>query len=122
MKRFDDVIATRVEDGKETNLTKAIPPQVYTSVADWKPIPPDKFIALLHAYQTQDQNLDRFGHCLMHQQAHHLGPRCNGVIHYTVKEQDSPVSSPVLMTITYEDTKKVICFAHLHYGMEAEVG
>lgn len=116
MKKFDDVIATDVASGKETNLSKAIPPQVYTSVADWKPIQSDKFVAKLHQFQTLDRNLSRHGNGLMSIKAHHLGPRCTGIIHYSVKTDGSPVSQPVLMSLTYEDIGKVICFEHLKYG------
>ena len=121
MKTFSRNIATNLDTGKQTDLDAAIPPQVYTSVADWKPIAPEKFVALLHAYMTQDQNLDQWGHGQMSTKALHLGPRCNAVIHSSVKDgTGGGVFSPVLMTITYEDSKRVICFAHLTYGLEAE--
>lgn len=120
MKTFARNIARNLETGKEIDLDRAIPPQVYTSVSDWKPIAPEKFVALLHAYKTQDQNLDEWGNGQMSTKALHLGPRCNAVVHYSVKEEGSGVSSPVLMTITYEDSKRVICFAHLTYGLEKE--
>ena len=118
MKAFTIPTAKNLDTGEVREIR--VDPHVYTSVADWKPIAPEKFVGLLHTYKTQDHNLDEFGHGLMHAKAFHLGGRCTAVIHYSVKEQDSPVSSPVLMTITYEDSKKVICFAALHYGLEAE--
>lgn len=118
MKNPKPFTATDVKTG--VTRTIDIPPQVYTSVHDWKPIVPERFVALLHTYQTQDRNLDNFNHGLMHQTGYRLDRSTNAVIHYTVKEIDSSVSSPVLMTVTYETTGKVICFASLTYGLEAD--
>lgn len=97
-----------------------VDPHLYTSVSDWKPVTPERFVALLHEYHTQDRSIDDYGHGVMSTTSYHLDSVTTAVIHYVPKEQGSPVSSPVLMTVTYAHTGKVVCFASLRYGSEAE--
>jgi hypothetical protein len=117
MKAFEIPTVTD-QDGKTRNIE--IDPHVYTSVSDWKPIAAERFVELLHRYTTMDKNLDRFGHGLMSQTAFHLSKGVNAVIHYSVKTDGSPVSQPVLMTMNYEDSKRLVHFASIFNGIEAE--
>lgn len=118
MKRPLPNIARNVETGKETNLDELIPPQVYTSVADWKPVTPEQFVHLLHGYSTEDKSLDDFNHGLMTATSLILDPTTNCTIWYVPKEVDSPVSSPVLMTMNTVGSNKVVCFASTKYGSQ----
>ncbi len=108
---------TTGEWGPDTPIN--VDPHAYTSVHDWKPIPFDKFVWLLHAYGMQPEATDEFGHSAMHTTMRHLSRGVTSIIHYIPKEAGSAVSSPVLMTLSYE-SGKVICFASLSYGREVD--
>lgn len=114
-----DEAGNRIEPG--INLTERVPPQMYTSVHQWKPVQPERFAQLMHHYSTQDENLDDFLNGLMSTKSFHLDATATATIWYTVKEEGSPVSSPVLMTMSYSNGK-VLCFASTTYGLEAFAG
>jgi hypothetical protein len=94
-----------------------VDPHLYTSVIDWKPIPVEQYVTLLHDYQTLDQAIDDYGGGVMSTKAFAMGGDTTVVITYLPKAEGSPVSSPVLMTIRNEKTLKAICFASLRYGI-----
>ena len=110
-----DEAGNRIQPG--INLDERVPPQVYTSVDQWKPIQPDRFVSLLHQYSTMDKNLDDYLNGLMSSKSFHLSPTTTATIWYMVKEEGSPVSSPVLMTMSYTNGK-VICFSSTTYGLD----
>lgn len=117
MKDLKIPTARNLATGEEKSID--IDPRFYTSVHEWKPVPPERFIQLLHQYQCEDQNSDEYGNGLMHAKAFKLDRETTAIIHYSVKSMGSPVSSPVLMTIDSSNMGKVICFASLRHGREA---
>ena len=120
MKTPQPSIARDLTTGKETNLTEAIPPHVYTSVADWKPVPHTQFAELLHEYMSSDSALDEFNHGRMHTTGYNLDRETEVHIHYIPKSPGDAVSSPVLMTMKRRDMA-VLCFASTKYGNLAPV-
>lgn len=93
-----------------------VDPHVYTSVHQWRPISAERFVALLHEYMSEDRALDDFNHGKMHSTGYNLDRTAEAQIFYIPKEADSPISSPVLMTMRDGDSGKVICFASTRYG------
>lgn len=119
MKKPQPNIAKNLDTGEEINLDDKIPPHVYTSVHQWRPIAPDRFVQMLHAYQCEDRALDEFNHGKMTSKGLNLDATAEAQIFYIPKEVGSPVSSPVLMTMRDGETGKVTCFASTRYGVMA---
>ena len=117
MKDLKIPTARNVETGEEISID--IDPRSYTSVHEWKPVPPERFTQLLHQYQCDDHNSDMFGNSLMHSKVFKLDRETTAIIHYAVKRPGSSVFSPVLMTIDSSKMGKVIGFASLLHGREA---
>lgn len=86
-----------------------------TSVADWKPATPERFIKLLHTYEVEC--CDEHGHEALTQTAFKQDHETTGVIFYMPKRGKRPdaVSSPVLLTIRFSNGK-VMCFESTKYG------
>ena len=116
MKYPKPTIARNVSTGEERVI--AVDPAVYTSVHQWKPVTPERFVQLLHGYSTDDVALDDFNHGLMSSMSYHLGRSAEVTIWYVPKEAGSPVSSPVLMTMTAPGGK-TLCFSSTQFGVEA---
>jgi len=55
MRKLKPLTAKNVDTGE----TREIPFDAHaaTSVADWKPVPPERFAQLIHHYTTQDQSI-----------------------------------------------------------------
>lgn len=117
MKDFKIPTARNLETGEEKSID--IDPRSYTSVHEWKPVPPERFAQLLHQYQCDDHNSDDYGNGLMHAKAFKLDRETTAIIHYSIKRPGSSIASPVLMTIDSSKMGKVICFASLLHGREA---
>lgn len=86
-----------------------------TSVADWKPAPPERFVRLLHTYEVEC--CDEHGHEALTQTAFKHDHETTGVIYYMPKSGKRPdiVSSPVLLTIRFA-SGKVMCFESTNFG------
>lgn len=117
MKDLKIPTARNLETGEEKSID--IDPRFYTSVHEWKPVPPERFIQLLHQYQCDDHNIDDFGNSLMHSKAFKLDRETTAIIHYSVKYPGTGIGMPVLMTIDSSKMGKVISFASLLHGREA---
>lgn len=113
--RSQDPVTKEWSEEKTLNVD----PKVYTSVHDWKPVQPERFLFLMHAYHMLEEASDEWGHGKIRGDTYHLSGGVTSIIYYVPKDPGSPVSSPVLMSLSYE-SGKVICFASLTYGMEAE--
>lgn len=117
MKPIIDLTAKDMKTGEVKTIS--IDPRVYMSVSDWKPVTPESFAILMHSYQTQDANRDEFGNGLMSSKVLRLDRETMAVIHYSVKDEGSPVSSPVLMTLFSVGGKNPVCFSSLRHGFGA---
>lgn len=95
-----------------------VDPHVYTSVHQWIPIPAEKFAELMHHYTTSDPAVDDFGNSQMHFKSMHLAQGVTATIHYLPKGVGDPVSTPVLMSMSYASGKRVY-FASLLSGVMA---
>lgn len=94
-------------------------PHHVMAVYQWKPVQPDRFVTMLHAYTILDENLDEWNHGTMHTHSYQVDRGVTSTIWYTVKYPDSGVRSPVLMTLTYANGK-TICFASTSFGFDAD--
>lgn len=100
----------------------AVDPHVYTSVHQWKPVTPERFLALLHQYTTHDWSIDEFGNGEMSTKSMHLDHQTTATIHYQPKSTGDCVSMPVLMTMEYGGSKaRFLAFASTQNGFEAAV-
>lgn len=89
-------------------------PELYTSIAHWKPVTPEQFLKLLHGYSVDDPCLDENMHGLMTSTSFRVDPQTFGTIWYIKKAEGSSVSSPVLLTLSSEE--RLMQFASTQYG------
>ena len=92
---------------------------MYGMVHEWKPVPPDAFVKLLHLYITSC--CDQHGHDGLRPDAVKLDRETTATVYYMPKSRKAPdaVWSPVLMTIRMSDGK-IICFESLKHGIPPE--